>query len=106
MPRRYGTVTGTLHMSGGPAPGFDTVVRGEVYAFARASLSGTPIATTRTTQHGAYRLRLPAGTYFLGARSPNFNIDPRPATPPCRARQPAVVSRGSASTLDVYCPMK
>ncbi len=103
---RHGTVTGTLRASGGPAPGTPRTAQGEVSAFRDASLTGQPAAKTKTTANGSFSLNLPAGTYYLAATSPSFNTDQPPATPPCRADKPAIVSIGSTIQLDVVCAMK
>ena len=101
-----GTVAGTLRLRGGPAPGTDRAVSGEVYAFTSISLAGTPTATIKTGSDGRYSLTLPSGTYYLAATTPSFTVDPPPSTPPCRGDKPAVVSAGSASQVDVACQMK
>jgi hypothetical protein len=101
-----GSVTGTLRLVGGPAPGADNPAAGEVYAFTSASLTGTPTAKVKTGSNGSFSLNLSPGTYYLAATSPSFSIDPPPATPPCRGDKPAVVSRGTASRIDVLCHMK
>ena len=101
-----GTVTGTLNLVGGPAPGTDRPAAGEVYAFTTASLAGQPIGTVKANSNGSFRLRLPPGTYYLAATSPSYSIDPPSATPPCRGEAPAVVSRGSTNHVDVVCAVK
>lgn len=101
-----GSVTGTLRLVGGPAPGANKPASGEVYAFISASLTGTPTAKAKTASNGRFSLTLSPGTYYLAATSPSFSIDPPPATPPCRGDQPVVVSRGTASRIDVFCHMK
>jgi Resolvase, N terminal domain len=105
-PAGEGSVTGMLQLVGGAEPGTDNPASGEVYAFNSASLTGTPIAKAKTASNGSFRLSLPPGTYYLAATSPSFSIDPPPATPPCRADKPAVVSPGIASRVDVACHMK
>lgn len=97
---KHGTVTGKLQLSGGPAPGTARTAQGEVSAFKDASLTGQPAAKTKTAANGSFSLNLPAGTYYLAATSPSFKIDPTPATPPCRANAPAVVSIGSTVKID------
>lgn len=101
-----GTVTGTLRLVGGPPPGVDRPASGEVYAFAKADRAGNAIAKVKTSAHGTFTISLPPGTYYLAATSPSFSIDPPPPTPPCIARSPAVVSRGSTVAVDVVCSMK
>jgi hypothetical protein len=106
-PTGEGTVTGILHLSGGPAPGSDSAAVGEVYAFTSAMLTGRPRIRAKTGSDGSFSLNLPAGTYYLAATSPSFSIDPPPpATPPCRGDRPAVVSGGRTSRVDVVCQMK
>lgn len=100
------TVTGTLRLTGGPRPGTDRATTGEVYAFPSPSLTGQPQLKAKTADDGSFRLNLPLGTYYLAATSPDFSIDPPPATPPCRGDRPAVVSRGGTSRVDVVCHMK
>lgn len=102
----HGTVTGTLTISGGAAPGTVQSTPGEISVFTTADLTGSPVATTKTAANGNFSVNLPAGTYYLAATSPNFKIDPPPAVPPCRADKPAVVSTGSTVTLDVVCSEK
>lgn len=102
----HGTVTGTLHLAGGPAPGTDKPVSGVVYAFTSSSVSGTAIVKVNTGSDGTFSLSLSPGTYYLAATSPSFAIDPAPATPPCRGEAPAVVSNGSTSHVEVVCAMK
>jgi hypothetical protein len=101
-----GTVTGILHLAGGPAPGTRTNVSGRIYAFASASLIGKPIATGTADPSGGFTLTLPAGTFYLAGTSPSFALDPPPATPPCHGEKSAVVSQGSTSRVDVICSMK
>ena len=101
-----GTVTGTLHLAGGPAPGTNKPAAGEVYVFTSASLTGTPTAKATTAPDGSFSLALSPGTYYLAATSPSFTIDPPPAAPPCHGNTPAVVSPGSTSKVDVVCEMK
>lgn len=105
-PTEHGTVTGTLHLTGGPAPGTDQPATGVVYAFTSISLSGTPIATAKTGADGSFRLSLSPGTYYLAATSPSYTLGLPPATPPCRGDAPAVVSNGSTSRVEVLCAMK
>jgi hypothetical protein len=101
-----GTVTGTLRLAGGPPPGIDRATTGEVYAFPSPGLTGQPQVKAETADDGSFHLNVPAGTYYLAATSPDFSIDPPPATPPCRADKPAVVSRGGTSRVDVVCQLK
>jgi len=101
-----GTVIGTLRLAGGPAPGTDRATTGEVYAFPSPSLTGEPQVRAKTANDGSFRLNVPTGTYYLAATSPDFSIDPPPATPPCRGDKPAVVTRGGTSRVDVVCQMK
>jgi hypothetical protein len=101
--RLTGTVTGTLRLSGGPSPGTNTPTSGVVYAFSSATLTGTPIAKANAGPDGKYHLNLPS--------APSRDIaellsPPPPATPPCHAATPAVVSVGRTSRLDVDCAMK
>jgi hypothetical protein len=77
-----------------------------VSAFTSIELTGTPTATVKAGADGKVSLNLPSGTYYLAGRSPSFSIDPPPATPPCRGDQPAVVSVGSTTQVDVACEMK
>jgi len=101
-----GTVTGMLRLTGGPPPGTDRATTGEVYAFASPSLTGQPQLKAKTANDGSFRLNVPAGTYYLAATSPDFSVDPPPATPPCRGDKPAVVTRGGTSQVDVVCQLK
>ena len=101
-----GTVSGTLHVAGGPAPGSGAAAAGQVYAFSSASLTGSPVAKVATAPDGSFTLTLAPGTYYLAATSPSFTIDPAPATPPCRGNIPAVVTSGAVSKIDVTCAMK
>jgi len=77
-----------------------------VYAFASPSLTGQPQLKAKTANDGSFRLNVPAGTYYLAATSPDFSVDPPPATPPCRGDKPAVVTQGRISRVDVVCQMK
>ncbi len=101
-----GTVTGTLRLEGGPPPGTARATTGEVYAFASPSLSGQPQLKAKTADDGSFRLNLPLGTYYLAATSPDFSIDPPPATPPCRGDKSAVVTRDGTSRVDIVCHLK
>lgn len=102
----HGTVTGTIHLTGGPAPGSDKPASGVVYAFTSRSLSGTVIATVNAGADGNFHLSVAPGTYYLAAISPSYTLDPPPATPPCRGDAPAVVSDGGTSQVEVVCAMK
>jgi hypothetical protein len=77
-----------------------------VYAFPSPSLTGQPQLKAKTADDGSFRLNLPVGTYYLAATSPDFSIDPPPATQPCRGDKPVVVTRGGTSRVDVVCHMK
>ncbi len=101
-----GTVTGSLQLVGGPAPGLDIPAPGVVYAFSSATLAGPPVSQTTAGSDGTFSLNLPAGTYYLGATSPKFVLDPPPATPPCFGDKPAVVTSGGTSSVKIACPMK
>lgn len=100
-----GTVVGTLQLRGGPAPGTERGVSGEVYVFTSPDLVGTPTATVKANADGRFSLDLSSGTYYLAASSPSFGIEPPPATPPCHGDKPAVVSAGSTSRVDIACEL-
>jgi hypothetical protein len=55
-------VTGTLRAVGGPAPGIDEAVSGNIEALTR---TGKVIATVRTSSNGRFSLSLPKGVYVL-----------------------------------------
>lgn len=101
-----GTVTGTLQLVGGPSPGTKQPVPGVVYAFASANLTGKPSAQTSAAANGRFTFNLSPGTYFLAATSPQFQIDPAPTTPPCRAQTAVTVSSGMTLDAEVMCPVK
>ena len=101
-----GDVTGAINLVGGPAGTSSTPAAGEVFAYRDAGLSGQPVATTRTSADGRFRLRLPLGRYYLAGTSPSFSIDPKPAKPPCRAAAAVDVTAGGAATADVICPVR
>jgi hypothetical protein len=100
-----GVVVGVLRLSGGPAPGTSRAVTGQVYAFRDAALRGKPAAISKANSDGAFRLTLAPGTYYLAATSPQFEIHPKPKTPPCRGG-PAVVRAADTTHVDVGCAMK
>jgi hypothetical protein len=56
-PRANGTISGTLRIEGGPAPGVDQAIPGTITALAASG----------------YTLELPAGTYRVSGTSPNIN---------------------------------
>jgi hypothetical protein len=105
-PAGTGSVAGTLHLAGGPAPGADQAAAGEVYVFSSANLTTAPTAQAVAGPDGTFHVTLPAGTYYLAATSPNFVLDPAPAVPPCHANSPAVVTAGSVTPVRITCPMK
>ena len=91
---QQGTVTGTLQLSGGPAPGAVLGAQGEVSAFKVASLTGNPVATTKATANGSFSLSFrPASTTW--PRLAELQIVLATATRPCRAEQ-ATSSRPEA----------
>jgi hypothetical protein len=101
-----GVVVGVLRLVGGPAPGTSQAVAGRVYAYRDAALRGKPAAVSKADSDGGFKLILGPGTYYLAATSPQFRIDPEPATPPCHGERPAVVRAGDTTHVDVACPMK
>jgi hypothetical protein len=101
-----GTVTGTLRLVGGPAPGVNRPAPGTVSVFASSDLAGRPVATVQASTSGMFVVRLSAGTYYLAASSPRFHIDPAPKTSPCRGDKAAVVESGGSTHVDVICSMK
>jgi hypothetical protein len=101
-----GTVSGTLRLVGGPAPGVEKPAPGTVSVFATSDLAGKPVATAQALTSGKFVVRLSAGTYYLAATSPRFRIQPVPKTPPCRGSRTAVVKSGHTTRVDVICSMK
>lgn len=101
-----GTVTGTLQLVGGPAPGAAQPVPGVVYAFTSGDLTGQASASTPASSNGRFNLSLRPGTYFLAATSPRFSIEPAPTAPPCRAEAAVRVTTGTTVDADVLCQLK
>jgi len=101
-----GAVTGAIRLVGGPAGTTSTPGAGEVFAYFDAELTGRPVATARASSDGRFDLRVPAGRYYLAGTSPQYSIDPKPATPPCRAAARVDVTAGRTSHADVICPMR
>ena len=101
-----GTVTGTIRLVGGPAPGVNEPAPGTVSVFTSAGLTGKAVATAQAGTSGSFTVNLSPGTYYLAATSPRYGIDPAPSTPPCRALGPTVVTTGGTVQADVICTMK
>ena len=100
-----GTVSGVIRLVGGPAPGSDHAVAGTVSVY-RGDVSGRPMASVHSDAHGSFVISLPPGTYALAATSPRYAVNQPSDLPPCRAREPIVVTRNAATTADVLCEMR
>jgi hypothetical protein len=90
-----GRVAGTVRMKGGPAPGIDTVVAGEVVATDGRGRSWRAEATT-----DGFTLELPVGSYRLTATSPAVG------DVACRTDSPVVVESDLTTGADVVCPIR
>ena len=101
-----GSVRGRLMMVGGPAPGRSVPVPGTVTAYTSPKLTGMPVGRATADDDGNFVLTAPAGTYYLTGTSPEFVLDPPPATPPCHADHPTVITKNTTSHADVHCQMK
>jgi hypothetical protein len=94
-----GTVSGTVLMAGGPAPGVkQKVIEGKVQAVRDDGLvRGALISAAH------YTISLPAGRYRLEAATPQY-LD---GTFACQAdRNPVIVRPGQAQSIDITCSMK
>ena len=97
-----GTLSGQLRGVGGMAPGINTPFPGSVH------VTGPDVDTqVAVGSGGSWSLPVPAGTYTVEGHSPNLVWDGAEA--PCRpapSQQPAVVSAGQTTTVDVYCELR
>jgi len=103
-PGSVGTVSGTLAMEGGTAPGTTkTPIPGTIALSAHGAL----IVTIQVPASGAFRTQVPAGTYAVSATTPRVqqvNADGTHATEPCPgANSPITVENGKTTTVYVIC---
>lgn len=95
---RSGALRGHLYGVGGPAPGRRRPFPGTI------TVSGSGSGTRREAKadsDGAYSMTIPPGRYTVTGHSPGYNG----GAVPCPAQNPAQVSNGGTTTLDVYCQM-
>jgi hypothetical protein len=64
-------VTGTFREVGGPAPGIDRPLAGEILVYEGASSRGTQVNAAHSDASGRFRLVLGPGTFFFVGRSPS-----------------------------------
>jgi hypothetical protein len=93
-PLATGTIVGSLHEVGGPAPGLDRIIGGE-YRITR----GLETWSGGSTGEGEFSVDLPAGTYSVTGTSPLYNG----GRGQCFADGPVVVVRGRTTTVKVVC---
>jgi hypothetical protein len=96
-------------LTGGPTtkhgPDKSRSVSGRVFVYDDPSARGEPIEVVAATSASGFRLRLAPGRYYLRATSPQFIIDPKPATPPCGGGL-TVVRAAETVHVVVGCAMK
>ena len=92
-----GILTGHLYGVGGPAPGLPRPWPGTV------TLTGAGVhLDVRVGASGAYSVRVPAGSYTVGGRSPLYES----GAGLCRAVRVAAVTGGHSTKADVLCQMR
>lgn len=100
-PAPLGIVSGRLLMVGGAFGSGPYAVGGTVEAFV-GEMPSSSTASVPVPETGHFQLTLPAGSYSLRGRSPNFGA----SRLPCNAPGPTVVLPGSSVKADVLCPRK
>jgi hypothetical protein len=63
-------VTGTFHEVGGPAPGVDIPLAGDITVYSGTSASGIQVTVLHTDAKGHFHVDLNPGTFFFVGRSP------------------------------------
>lgn len=94
-----GTITGTLTMYGGPAPGTSVPIPGQV------SITDTETGVTTTVAAGAdggFTADVPAGSYLLSATSPEYNRNESN----CHRSDLVMLTPGATVTADIACAMR
>ncbi len=105
-----GTITGTLTMAGGLAPGTSQPVSGEVtvtysgpdlYAD-EAAPKTDPIAAVQVGDDGSFSVTVPPGRYDVSGVSPSYGD----GTYPCDSASLIRVTAASSVSVDLVCEMK
>jgi hypothetical protein len=103
-----GTITGTLTMAGGLAPGTSQPVAGEVTVtysgpdHYEAAPNTDPIAVVQVGDDGSFSVTVPPGRYDVSGRSPSFGD----GTYPCDSAGLVRVTAATSVSADVVCEMK
>jgi hypothetical protein len=109
---KLATVTGTLRMIGGPSPGVNRTVSGNVTA---TNQSGQRFSTT-ARDDGNFAMELPPGVYDIVGHSPNFGYGKYDCSPGGPVTLPTVFSDPKPKALvpptmpraviQLTCPVK
>src|SRR6266496_5341695 len=62
-------VSGTFHEVGGPAPGIDVPLVGDITVYSGTSASGVQVTVLHTNAKGHFSVDLAPGTFFFVGRS-------------------------------------
>jgi hypothetical protein len=95
IPTTTGRITGTLRIVGGPYPGLNHAVAGNVVATPVGSTSGAAAAHTTATKQG-FAFALPPGRYRLSGGSIG-------GTTPCQDRGIVTVTRDQTTHANIVC---
>ena len=114
-PLAIGTIEGTLHTVGGPAPGLGSAIAGRFTIVSPApggkggfcTIAGSlstciPAITGATNADGTFRIDVPVGRYTVSGTSPQYQS----GSVRCDAPEPIVVTRGRTTTAGIECQMR
>jgi len=99
----YGTVSGTLVMEGGPAPGTATAL---IPGTVELSVHGHRVVTIHVPMTGTFRARVPVGKYEVAAITPRIhhvNSSGKVTGSGFCAHPPITVTAGKRMSIRVTC---
>jgi hypothetical protein len=92
-------VTGTFREVGGPLPGVDRPLVGDITVYSGASTNGPQVTVAHTDANGRFRVVLNPGTFFFVGRSSLVG------GVPCTSGGPVTLTTAAASVF-VTCHIK
>jgi hypothetical protein len=92
-------VAGTFREVGGPSPGIDRPIAGDITVYLGTSASGAQVTVIHTDAKGQFHVVLAPGTFFFVGRSPDVG------GVPCTSAGPVTLTSAPASVV-VTCQIK